>query len=249
MKVIRKWKRWLAVSCSHGHLANAAACKAAIEMKRRWIRPGDTTMHLGDAVDLAALRAGAMRDPNATDRSASIREDFDAGINFLRELRPTHFFAGNHEDRLYSMQNSPSAIVAHCATSAIAELMTAMKEMKTKVTQYDIENGWVDFGGTLFGHGYMFNEMAVRDHVEMLRRPVVFGHLHRIDRAAGRCVGAPVGWSIGCLADIGSMHYARRNRSVTRWAHGIAYGEYVDGGQGCTVNVVSPVEGEWRLPI
>jgi hypothetical protein len=58
-----------------------------------------------------------------------------------------------------------------------------------------------------------------------------------------------VGWSIGCLADIGSMHYARRNRSVTRWAHGIAYGEYVDGGEGCTVNVVSPVEGEWRLPI
>jgi hypothetical protein len=249
MKVIRKWKRWLAVSCSHGHLANAAACKAAIEMKRRWIRPGDTTMHLGDAVDLAALRAGAMRDPNATDRSASIREDFDAGINFLRELRPTHFFAGNHEDRLYSMQNSPSAIVAHCATSAIAELMTAMKEMKTKVTQYDIEKGWVEFGGTLFGHGYMFSEMAVRDHVECLRHPVVFGHLHRIDRAAGRCIGAPVGWSIGCLADIGSMHYARRNRSVTRWAHGIAYGEYVDGAEGCTVNVLSPVEGEWRLPI
>jgi hypothetical protein len=249
VKVIRKWKRWLAVSCSHGHLANAAACKAAIEMKRRWIRPGDATMHLGDAVDLAALRAGAMRDPNATDRSASIREDFDAGINFLRELQPTHFWTGNHEDRLYSMQNSPSAIVAHCATSAIAELMAAMKEMRTKVTQYDIEKGWVDFGGTLFGHGYMFNESAVRDHVECLRRPVVFGHLHRIDRAAGRCVGAPVGWSIGCLADIGSMHYARRNRSVTRWAHGIAYGEYVDGGEGCTVNVVSPVEGEWRLPI
>jgi hypothetical protein len=247
MKVIRKWKRWLAVSCSHGHLANAAACKAAIEMKRRW-KP-ETTMHLGDAVDLAALRAGAMRDPNATDRSASIREDFDAGISFLRELKPTHFWAGNHEDRLYAMQNSPSAIVAHCATSAIAELMAAMKEMRTKVTQYDIEKGWVDFGGTLFGHGYMFNESAVRDHVEMLRRPVVFGHLHRIDRAAGRCVGAPVGWSIGCLADIGSMHYARRNRSVTRWAHGIAYGEYVDGGEGCTVNVVSPVEGEWRLPI
>jgi hypothetical protein len=247
MKVIRKWKRWLAVSCSHGHLANAAACKAAIEMKRRW-NP-DTTMHLGDAVDLAALRAGAMRDPNATDRSASIREDFDAGINFLRELQVSHFWTGNHEDRLYALQNSPSAIVAHCATSAIAELMAAMKEMRTKVTQYDIEKGWVDFGGTLFGHGYMFNEMAVRDHVECLRRPVVFGHLHRIDRAAGRCVGAPVGWSIGCLADIGSMHYARRNRSVTRWAHGIAYGEYVDGGEGCTVNVVSPVEGEWRLPI
>jgi hypothetical protein len=206
-------------------------------------------MHLGDAVDLAALRSGAMRDPNATDRSASIREDFDAGINFLKELEVTNFWIGNHEDRLYGLQNSPSAIVAHCATSAISELMNAMKDMRAKVTAYDIEKGWLDFGGTMFGHGFMYNETAVRDHVEMLRKPVVFGHLHRVDRAAGRSVGAPIGWSIGCLADIESMHYARRNRSVTRWAHGIAYGEYVDGGEGCTVNVLTPVGGAWRYPL
>jgi hypothetical protein len=190
-----------------------------------------------------------MRDPNATDRSASIREDFDAGINFLKELEVTNFWIGNHEDRLYGLQNSPSAIVAHCATSAISELMNAMKDMRAKVTGYDIEKGWLDFGGTMFGHGFMYNETAVRDHVEMLRKPVVFGHLHRVDRAAGRCVGAPIGWSIGCLADIESMHYARRNRSVTRWAHGIAYGEYVDGGEGCTVNVLTPVGGAWRYPL
>jgi hypothetical protein len=190
-----------------------------------------------------------MRDPNATDRSASIREDFDAGINFLKELEVTNFWIGNHEDRLYGLQNSPSAIVAHCATSAISELMNAMKDIRAKVIAYDIEKGWLDFGGTMFGHGFMYNETAVRDHVEMLRKPVVFGHLHRVDRAAGRCIGAPIGWSIGCLADIESMHYARRNRSVTRWAHGIAYGEYVDGGEGCTVNVLTPVGGIWRYPL
>jgi hypothetical protein len=45
VKVIRKWKRWLAVSCSHGHLANEGALKAALEMKRRWAP--DTTLALG----------------------------------------------------------------------------------------------------------------------------------------------------------------------------------------------------------
>ena len=54
-----KWKKFMAVSCSHGHLADAKATKAALEFKKRF-KP-DTTLHLGDAIDLAALRAGAMR--------------------------------------------------------------------------------------------------------------------------------------------------------------------------------------------
>ena len=48
----------MAVSCSHGHLADAKATKAALEFKKRF-KP-DTTLHLGDAIDLAALRTGAV---------------------------------------------------------------------------------------------------------------------------------------------------------------------------------------------
>ena len=247
MKVLKKWKRWLAVSCSHGHLANPAALKAALEMKKRW-KP-DVTMHLGDFVDLSGLMGSARKDPDSPERSTSIREDFDAGLNFLRELGANWIFQGNHEHRLTALQYSPSAIVAHCCTSALSEIHNTCKDLRATYIPYDIEQGWRDLGGTAFGHGYMFNESSVRDHVEMLRKPVVFGHLHRVDRSAGRSIGAPVGWTIGCLADIGSMHYARRQRSVTRWQHGVAWGEYVEGGQGCTVNVLSPVEGQWRYPI
>ena len=77
-----KWKKFLAVSCSHGHLADAKATKAALEFKKRW-KP-DTTLHLGDAIDLAALRSGAMKNPDSSDRASSIAEDFRAGTNFLR---------------------------------------------------------------------------------------------------------------------------------------------------------------------
>jgi len=248
MKLIRKWKRWLAVSCSHGHLANAAACRATLEMKRRW-QP-DMTLHLGDFVDLSGLMGSARKDPDSPERSSSIREDFDAGVNFVRELAPRYIFEGNHEHRLTALQYSPSAIVAHCCTSAKSEIYNMCKDLKAQYVPYDIEKGWRILGGTAFGHGYMFSESsAVRDHVEMVQKPIVMGHLHRIDRTAGRSFGAPVGWSIGCLADIPSMHYARRQRSVTRWQHGIAWGEYVEGGQGCTVNVLSPVGGVWRYPV
>ena len=236
----------MAVSCSHGHLADAKATKAALEFKKRW-KP-DLTLHLGDAIDLAALRAGAMRNPDAGDRAASISEDFRAGLNFLRLLEPQVFLVGNHEFRLYEHQYSPNAIVSHCATSALAELHQHLKDLRCQRIDYDIERGWKDVGGTLFGHGFMYSAQAVRDHVESLRKPIVIGHLHRVDRQSGRSIGAPVGWTIGCLANIGAMGYARRNRSTLAWQHGIAWGEYND--KNCIVNVLSPTaDGEWRFPI
>jgi len=241
-----KWKKFLAVSCSHGHLADAKATKAALEMKRRF-KP-DTTLHLGDAIDLAAFRSGAMRSPDSADRAASISEDFRAGINFLHLLEPNVFFIGNHEHRAYEHQYSPNAILSHCATSCLADIHQACKDMRTEIVQYDIARGWREYGGTLFGHGFMFNQMATRDHVEMLKKPCVFGHLHRVDRSAGRSVGAPIGWSIGCLANVDAMGYARRNRSTLAWQHGIAWGEYND--RDCIVNVLSPTsQGEWRFPV
>jgi len=241
-----KWKKFLAVSCSHGHLADAKATKAALELKKRF-KP-DTTLHLGDAIDLAAFRSGAMRSPDSADRAASISEDFRAGINFLHLLEPNVFFIGNHEHRAYEHQYSPNAILSHCATSCLADIHQACKDMRTEIVQYDIARGWREYGGTLFGHGFMFNQMATRDHVEMLKKPCVFGHLHRVDRSAGRSVGAPIGWSIGCLANVDAMGYARRNRSTLAWQHGIAWGEYND--KDCIVNVLSPTsQGEWRFPV
>ena len=243
---MRGWKKFLAVSCSHGHLADAKATKAALEFRRRW-KP-DLTLHLGDAIDLAAFRSGAMRNPDAGDRAASISEDFRAGLNFLRLLEPNVFFIGNHEFRCYEHQHSPNAIVSHCATSALAELHQHLKDLRCERINYDIETGWKEFGGTLFGHGFMFSLNATRDHVEAMRKPIVIGHLHRVDRQPGRSIGAPVGWTIGCLANIGAMGYARRNRSTLAWQHGIAWGEYND--KNCIVNVLSPTQdGEWRFPV
>ena len=52
----QKFKKFLAVTCSHGHLADAKATRAVLEFKKRW-KP-DLTLHLGDAIDLAALGQG-----------------------------------------------------------------------------------------------------------------------------------------------------------------------------------------------
>ena len=85
---MKGWKKWMAVGCSHGDQIDPEARKAVLMFKERW-KP-DTTIHLGDFLDLAAFRSGAISDPNSSDRAASISDDLSAGIDFLHELRPQH---------------------------------------------------------------------------------------------------------------------------------------------------------------
>ena len=241
-----KWKKFLAVSCSHGHLADPRACKAAIDFKARW-KP-DITLHLGDLFDMAALRGGALKSPDSADRATSISDDFSVGIKFLLEYAPNVLCLGNHDWRLWELAKSPNAVVSYCCNQAIGQLNDACREIKCVTKPYDIEKGWVELGPGLAGHGFMFNEQAVRDHVELTKKPTIIGHLHRVDRAAGRSFGAPLGWSIGALANFSEMHYARRNRSVARWSQGIAWGEFND--KNIHVNVLTPnQDGTWRFPL
>ena len=103
----------MAVSCSHGDHIDPEARDAVLTFKDRF-KP-DNTIHLGDFVDMAAARGGAMSDANASDRAASVAEDLAAGVDFLQELRPQHILYGNHEDRLFKLANCPNALAAHAA--------------------------------------------------------------------------------------------------------------------------------------
>jgi predicted phosphodiesterase len=73
MTPIKKWKKWLAVGCSHGAEIDPEARKAVLIFKERW-KP-DKTLHLGDFIDLSAFRAGAVRDSNDSDHAADVAGD------------------------------------------------------------------------------------------------------------------------------------------------------------------------------
>jgi len=242
MNINRKWKRFIALGCNHGNLADQSALKEVLAFKERW-KP-DTTMHLGDCYDLAALRTGAK---GTSDESVSIMDDFNAGTSFLRDLRPNYFFLGNHSSRLYKLQNHHNAIISHCAGQVIGDINDLAKDLKFKIIPYDIDMGWRKFGDCDFGHGYMFNMAAIRDHAEM-RGKCVIAHLHRVGQEPGRRSDHPVGYCVGALCDISRMDYAKTQRSRTAWSQGFAWGEY------CDTETVVRLErrcnsGAWRMPL
>ena len=236
----RSWKRLLAVGCSHGHLANPQAQATVLKFKRSW-RP-QVTFELGDFLDTTAFRAGAQGTP---DEGTPIAPDYDAGIKWLRRLEATHVCFGNHEDRLFRLRNSPNAIVAHCAGVVLEGIYGVLDDLGAKSRIYDMEQGWFKLGDTLFGHGYMFNEMALRDHAETFGRCVI-AHLHKPGVMTGRRLDHPTGYCVGTLSDIPAMSYAKTKRARLSWGHGLVYGEYCDNET--RLWLAEEQGGVWHLP-
>jgi predicted phosphodiesterase len=234
----------MAVSCTHGHLADPRATKAMLAFRRAY--EPKTVLHLGDFTDMAALRAGARRDSDDPDHGESMADDLLAGLSFLQELRPTHIHAGNHEDRLYGMSVSGNAVVAYAANQVIGRITDFAKSIGAKLIPYDglRPSACTQLGDTLFLHGTMYNVSAPRDHAEALGMSCVFGHTHRVAQEQGRCQRPVVGYNIGCGVDL-NVGYAKNRRQTLGWAHGFAYGEWCQSA--CTVNLVT-LSPHYRLP-
>lgn len=224
MHYIRKWKRWVAVSCSHGDRIHPAARYEVLTWLHNY-KP-HLTMHLGDFVDTTAFLAGG----NTTE-DAPIAPDLEAGIEFLREFHVgdiRHTWCGNHEDRLWRYLNDRREMVRYSAQCCIEALTKAAVNIRSSLFLYDPRSMWKRVGNTLFGHGTIFNENAARDLAEQLGENVVFGHTHKVAIQPARSGRNVTGYNIGWLGDRNSMGYAKTRRATSAWQNAFAYGEYTD---------------------
>lgn len=234
------YKKFLALGCSHGQMADAEALAAILRARDKW-RP-DTVIHLGDAIDCTAIRAGAK---GSSDETASLSDDLAAGFKFLKELAPSYFLDGNHEDRIPKLLGHPNALTRYAAQELDNELNDLCRSLRCQRIGYDIETGYIRLGDTSFLHGYMFNQAAIRDHAETFGKCVI-AHLHRVGQERGRAHNSPTAYCVGWLGRKELAFYAKTNRSRLAWSQGFAYGEYNDSE--CIVNLYQKTGSEWRLP-
>ena len=231
--VIKRRKRWVAVGCTHGIYQDNAAVNAFL----KWVdeyKP-DTRIFLGDGMDTACLRRGATGTP---DEGVSLGEDGTAFFNLMDLYRPTLLMMGNHENRLWQCLDSQKEVVKFAAKCIIDRIKGCADKHEAELVTYGtIADGhsWRLIGGTAFGHGFMFNEQACRDHAEYLGRDVVFAHMHKVLQQKGRCINSPTGYCVGTLCDIPAMAYASTRRATAAWSMGWAWGEHTE--DQCNVNL------------
>ena len=220
-------KRAMFIGCSHGHLVNQALMMEVLAFAEEF-KPHHR-VHLGDAFDMAAFRSGAA---GSKDEGGNIEDDLGFGISFLRQYRPTLFMFGNHEDRIVQLSTHHRDIVASAARYALQSLDGIFSTLKCEVVQYgtiaDL-NSWRLFGDTAVGHGYLFGENCTRDTVEMLGMNVIHAHDHKAKLQPGRTSRGLMGYSVGTLADIPAMGYAKSRRATASWSAGIVFGEFKEG--------------------
>ena len=243
MHPVKSWKRFLAVGCSHGDLIDPNAAEAVLRFKQ--IYKPTTTVHLGDFVDTAAFRAGAK---GSEDESRDIAPDFEAGLTFLKKLRPQIIMCGNHEARLYRLQKHHNAIIRELSGDLIERIRTTAAICKAELVEDWSIRAYRMLGNYKLMHGYMYGENACRDHAEA-HGNIIFAHTHRAGMAKGRRDDNPTGYCVGTLSNIPNMDYAAARRSTLSWAGGFVWGEYTDDQAVCWVHEQPQTQSVWRLPI
>lgn len=232
MNITRNWKPYIAVGCNHGKYINRSVEEQLFEFINN-LKPV-ARVHLGDFIDTEAWRSGAGGTP---DQAKDLDEDFNAGANFLRRLEPTLVFLGNHDYRPYKYMEHGCAIVRKAASACVGEIDSLIQdELKAEfVRSYQLRKSWRMIGNTAFGHGFMFNQQAARDHAKVLGVQTVIAHIHTLSAKSAPSIGAPIGYSAGLLADIDQLSYAGQRESTAGWINGWVYGWYCD--DATTVNL------------
>jgi hypothetical protein len=224
-------------------LIDPNAAEAVLRFKQ--IYKPNTTVHLGDFVDTAAFRAGAK---GSEDESRDIAPDFEAGLTFLKKLRPQIIMCGNHEARLYRLQKHHNAIIRELSGDLIERIRTTAAICKAEIVEDWSIRAYRTIGNYKLMHGYMYGENACRDHAEA-HGNIIFAHTHRAGMAKGRRDDNPTGYCVGTLSNIPNMDYAAARRSTLSWAGGFVWGEYTDDQAVCWVHEQPQTQSVWRLPI
>lgn len=243
MTHIRKWKKVLALGCSHGRYACPKALDAILEFKRQF-KP-DTTIHLGDFVDVSSLRGGAK---GSNDEFEPLPPDVEGGLDFLEKLEPQVVMLGNHEDRIIRFQKSPNAILKYCADTIMGDIYATCDKLgATLVGNWGNYQAYM-LGGYRYMHGVYFNEMSARDHAEAFGN-VVFAHTHRAAMMKGRRSDSPNGYCVGTLVDIHNMDYAKARRATLAWSQGFVWGYYCDDRSVLWLHEQPQNVDDWVLPV
>lgn len=244
-RLARKWRRLVAIGCTHGRHADGLAVDAVERFCGAW-KP-NAVLHLGDFIDTAAWRAGAKDTPDQTDDPS---KDVLAGFSLLDRLGVTHLCMGNHDERPYRFLESPNGLVKYAAEQAVLGIERDLKRLRiTFCNRWSVFN-WIELGGWRWAHGWYYNENAARDHAES-HGNIVFAHTHRVMLQKGRRTDNPTGICVGTLSQIENHDYSKARRATLGWSQGFVWGEYTENEAVLWLheNGRNEQRRQWRLPM
>ncbi len=222
--------RFVFASDSHGDQADPEALDALFAFCKDYLRPGDIRIAGGDHFDLRSLRRGVGNDAESAE---SLRDDIEAGFDFLEKFRPDVYLMGNHEHRLNSIITSTGNAIFrdYCQDTLDAIHRQARRCGAKKILPYNAgEKGVYRLGPVAMIHGYAHSVNATAAqglHYADRGGALIHGHTHNLAQVNLTKEGGGAAFSAGCLC-LKNPSYASTRLATARWGSGFAAG-WVDG--------------------
>jgi hypothetical protein len=227
----------------HGDMADKAANATLFD----FVKDFKPTLRIcgGDAWDFRAMR----RKATEAEREMSMREDYQAGMDWLKRFRPHVWLRGNHDERLWDLVRSGHGVVKDHATACTEEIERKMQRMGVQMFPYDKRSVYC-VGNLKFIHGMFTGINAARQTALTYAdggEAVIAGHAHGVDDVTAAGLVRRRGIIAGCLCNL-NMDYARQMVTSLRWAHGWVYGLVSRETGEFRVEQAQQIGGKWLLP-
>ena len=233
-------KRFIFCSDLHGDMQDPAAVAALFRFVKEF-KP-QIKIFGGDLWDFRAIRKGASED----ERHESMAKDYEAGVEFLKQLQPHYFLRGNHDERLFELAAHGKGIVGDYAQKGVLEIQKITKQMGARMLPYNTRDGILRIGKLKMLHGFHSGINAARQ-TALVYGASIFGHVHTIDEHSIPGLDRRVARSAGCLCKL-EMEYNSRTPSALRHSHGFCYGVINEKTGAYNVWQAEEINGKWILP-
>lgn len=214
------WEKSIIVGCSHGELIDKKAVKVLLNFMEDW-QPKHR-VHLGDFLDLRALRKKA--DPE--ERKEGIAYDYNCGMEFLDQYKPTHLTLGNHDHRIWraAQEFSTHGVLAEHMQQLADDTEEELRKRNINWRPWGVEEYLqLPMGGPKLIHGYRSTMYPARAHFEHWGECIA-AHVHKPDYYEARHIEGGKAFTVGTLADIKKMTYANNYPAKLGWRQSFLYG-------------------------
>lgn len=238
--LLPKWKHWVMGSDVHGDMQDKAAVSVFHKFCRD-VKP-EIRWFLGDLWDFRPLRKKA----DEEEKRELMREDFNAGMRFIREFKPTEFARGNHDERLWKLRDANKGIISEYAGELIGRVDKFLEQTDCRMVPYGSHVGLLKIGHLQGVHGYATGIGATRKHAQVYGA-VHTGHGHGVQSATIESLNPRTARMIGCLCEL-YMPYSEATMGQLMHSHGFAHGA-VHTKTGDYVSFqAQAINGTWIIP-
>lgn len=238
--LLPKWKHWVMGSDVHGDMQETEAVRVFHKFNRE-VKP-EIRWFLGDLWDFRPLRRGA----DEEEKREAMNGDFNAGMRFIREFKPTAMALGNHCMRLWHLSRKRNGIMSEHADILINKFEKYMGGINALVVPYASHMGILQYGHLKGAHGYKIGVNAARMQAQVFGA-IHVGHGHGIQCANIEGLENRIGRMIGCLCQL-YMPYSHTNTAQLMHRHGFAHG-VVNTKTGDYFSLqAESINGNWIIP-